>query len=244
MNVALIFAGGCGTRMGAAVPKQFLEINGKTVLAHTLFLFQAHPQIDGIWLVVASDQVERSRKLAAECGISKLMGLAVGGDSAQASIYNGLAALRAVCGPDTIVLIHDGVRPYVDRRVITANIESVKEHRNAVTFTPCYETIVISKDGKTIDALPYRRESYTVQAPQSFRLGDILSAHERIRSRPEGYTDMIDQATICHTLGIPIHLVPGNRGNIKVTTKEDLRMLSALLACHSEDENGSAEVVR
>ncbi len=236
MNVALIFAGGCGTRMGAAVPKQFLEINGKAVLAHTLSLFQAHPQIDGIWLVVASDQLERARELAAGCGISKLMGLADGGDSAQASIYNGLAALRAVCGPDTVVLIHDGVRPYVDRRVITANIESVKEHGNAVTFTPCYETIVISRDGQTIDALPYRRESYTVQAPQSFRLGDILSAHERIRSRPEGYTDMIDQATICHTLGIPIHLVPGNRGNIKVTTKEDLSMLSALLASRTEDE--------
>ena len=236
MNVALIFAGGCGTRMGAAVPKQFLEINGKAVLAHTLSLFQAHPQVDGIWLVVASDQLERARALAEECGISKLMGLAVGGDSAQASIYNGLVALRAVCEPDTVVLIHDGVRPYVERQVITANIEAVGEHGNAVTFTPCYETIVISRDGKTIDALPYRRESYTVQAPQSFRLGDILSAHERIRSRPEGYTDMIDQATICHTLGIPIHLVPGNRGNIKVTTKEDLSMLSALLASRTEDE--------
>ena len=236
MNVALIFAGGCGTRMGATVPKQFLEINGKSVLEHTLSLFQAHPQVDGIWLVVASDQLERARELAAGCGISKLMGLAVGGDSAQASIYNGLVALSAVCGPDTIVLIHDGVRPYVDRRVIAANIESVKEHGNAVTFTPCYETIVISRDGRTIDALPYRRESYTVQAPQSFRLGDILSAHERIRSRPEGYTDMIDQATICHTLGIPIHLVPGNRGNIKVTTREDLSMLSALLASRMEDK--------
>ena len=236
MNVALIFAGGSGTRMGAAVPKQFLEIHGKTVLAHTLSLFQAHPQIDGIWLVVASDQLERARGLAEECGISKLMGLAVGGDSAQASIYNGLVALRAACEPDTVVLIHDGVRPYVERRCITANIAAVGEHGNAVTFTPCYETIVISRDGKTIDALPYRRESYTVQAPQSFRLGDILSAHERIRSRPEGYTDMIDQATICHTLGIPIHLVPGNRGNIKVTTKEDLSMLSALLASRMEDE--------
>ena len=235
MNVALIFAGGSGTRMGAAVPKQFLEINGKTVLAHTLSIFQSHPRVDGIWLVVASDQVERSRKLAAECGISKLMGMAVGGDSAQASIYNGLVALRAACEPDTVVLIHDGVRPYVDRKVVSDNIEAVKVHGSAVTFTPCYETIVISRDGKTIDSLPYRRESYTVQAPQSFRLGDILSAHERIRTRPGGYTDMIDQATICHTLGVPIHLVPGNRGNIKVTTKEDLRMLSALLACRMED---------
>ena len=238
MNVALIFAGGSGIRMGAAVPKQFLEICGKTVLAHTLELFQSHPLIDGIWLVVAADQMERSRKLADECGISKLMGMAIGGDSAQASIYNGLVALSASCEHDTVVLIHDGVRPYVERQVISANIASVLEHGNAITFTPCYETIVISKDGKTIDALPYRRESYTVQAPQSFRLGDILAAHERIRLRADGYTDMIDQATICHTLGIPVHLVPGNRGNIKVTTKEDLTMLSALLSECKENEDG------
>ena len=70
---------------------------------------------------------------------------------------------------------------------------------------------------------------YFFHAPQSFRLGDILAAHEKIRARPEGYTDMVDQATICWTLGIPIHLVRGNRGNVKITTPEDIVMLSALL---------------
>ena len=77
--------------------------------------------------------------------------------------------------------------------------------------------------------MPYRKESYTAQAPQSFRLGEILAAHEKIRTRPEGYTDMVDQATICWTLGIPIHLVPGNRGNVKITTPEDIISLDALL---------------
>ena len=88
---------------------------------------------------------------------------------------------------------------------------------------------MLSKDGAAIDAIPYRRESYTAQAPQSFRLGDILAAHERIRARPEGYADMVDQATICFTLGIPVHLVPGNRGNLKITTPEDIVTLEALL---------------
>ena len=110
-----------------------------------------------------------------------------------------------------------------------ANIDAVEKFGNAVTYTPCYETIVLSKDGEKISALPYRRESYTAQAPQSFRLGEILAAHERIRARPEGYADMVDQATICWTLGIPIHLVRGNRGNVKITTPEDIVMLSALL---------------
>ena len=88
---------------------------------------------------------------------------------------------------------------------------------------------MLSKDGAAIESIPPRSHSYTAQAPQSFRLGDILAAHERIRARPEGYEGMVDQATICFTLGIPVHLVPGNRGNVKITTPEDIVTLEALL---------------
>ena len=229
MNIAIVFAGGVGARMGASVPKQFLELNGKPVLAHTLALFQNHPLIDEIVLVVAPEYFDDCRALAAKYGVAKPLTLAESGDSAQASIYSGLKAAAAKHPPETVVLLHDGVRPYVLPEVIAANIEAVEKFGNAVTYTPCYETIVLSKDGSTISAMPYRKESYTAQAPQSFRLGDILAAHERIRARPEGYTDMVDQATICFTLGIPVHLVPGNRGNVKITTPEDLVTLGALM---------------
>ena len=222
--------------MGAGVPKQFLELDGKPVLAHTLELFQYHPRIDGIVLVVAPQYFDKCRALASEYGIAKPMALAESGDSAQESIYSGLRKAAAEYPADTVVLLHDGVRPYVMPEVISANIDAVEKFGNAVTYTPCYETIVLSKDGETIDALPYRRESYTAQAPQSFRLGDILAAHEKIRARPEGYTDMIDQATICWTLGIPIHLVPGNRGNVKITTPEDIISLDALLKARAAKE--------
>ena len=230
MTTAIIFAGGSGVRMGAKTPKQFLEMAGKPVLAWTLKIFQSHPLIDRIRIVAAKDCFERVETICREWGITKLAGIAEGGATAQDSIYAGLrSAIDGGDAPDSVVLLHDGVRPYVTAETITANIEAVEKFGNAVTHTPCYETIVISKDGQQIDALPYRRESYTAQAPQSFRLGDILAAHEKIRARPEGYTDMIDQATICWTLGIPIHLVPGNRGNIKITTPEDIVMLEALL---------------
>ena len=229
MNVAIVFAGGVGARMGSEVPKQFLELNGKPVLAHTLGIFQKHARVDKIVLVVAPAHFDDSRALAAAYGISKLHRLVACGDSAQESIYNGLRAAAEDFPPETTVLLHDGVRPYLEPQVIDANIDAVENFGNAVTYTPCYETIVLSKDGEKISALPYRRESYTAQAPQSFRLGEILAAHERIRARPEGYTDMVDQATICWTLGIPIHLVRGNRGNVKITTPEDIVMLSALL---------------
>jgi 2-C-methyl-D-erythritol 4-phosphate cytidylyltransferase len=236
MNIAVVFAGGVGTRMGADVPKQFLELDGKPVLAHTLALFQEHPLVDGIVLVVSPEYFDDCRALAAKYGIAKPLDLAESGTTAQDSIYSGLRAAAAKYPADAVVLLHDGVRPYVFPEVITANIEAVEKFGNAVTYTPCFETIVLSKDGSTIDALPYRRESYTAQAPQSFRLGDILAAHERIRARPEGYTDMIDQATICWTLGIPIHLVPGNRGNVKITTPEDIIFLDALLKARAAKE--------
>ena len=228
-RLAIIFAGGSGVRMGSAIPTQFLELGGKPVLAHTLELFERHPCIDGIYLVVNADYVEQAPDFARTWGISKLCGVTAGGASAQESIYNGLKYAAAHEPGDSIVLLHDGVRPYVTPEVIAANVEAVGKYGSAVTYTPCYETIVLSKDGAAIDAIPYRRESYTAQAPQSFRLGDILAAHERIRARPEGYADMVDQATICFTLGIPVHLVPGNRGNLKITTPEDIVTLEALL---------------
>lgn len=236
MNVAIVFAGGVGVRMGASIPKQFLELNGKPVLAHTLTLFQDHPMVDEIVLVVAPEYFDDCRALAARYGITKPVTFAESGDSAQDSIYSGLKAAAAKFPPETVVLLHDGVRPYVMPEVITANINAVEKFGNAITYTPCYETIVLSHDGQSISALPYRRESYTAQAPQSFRLGDILAAHERIRQRPEGYTDMVDQATICWTLGIPLHLVPGNRGNVKITTPEDIISLDALLRVQTAEE--------
>ena len=230
MTVSLVFAGGSGVRMGAAVPKQFLEIAGMPVLAHTLKLFQNHPEIDKIVVVVQREHSVQTKNLCERYGISKLSGLAVGGNSAQESIYSGLCACRDLGFPeDTIILLHDGVRPYVAPDVISKNIASVREHGNGVTFTPCHETLVISKDGCRVSDIPLRSESFSAQAPQSFRLGAILAAHERVRTMPRGYEGLVDQATICWRLGIPIHLVPGNRGNIKITTPEDIVMLEALL---------------
>ena len=238
MNLAVVFAGGSGERMGGPVPKQYLELDGKPVLAHALELFERHPRIDGIYLVVGEGHVERARDIAAKYGVSKLRGVTIGGATAQDSIYSGLKFVEERESADSIVLLHDGVRPYVLPEVISANIDAVERYGSAVTYTPCYETIVLSKDGARVDAIPLRSESYTAQAPQSFRLGDILAAHERIRSRPEGYEGMVDQATICFTLGIPVHLVPGNRGNVKITTPEDLVTLGALMKWRGEQAGG------
>ena len=118
MNIAIIFAGGSGVRMGAGVPKQFLEINGKPILIHTLQLFQYHDQIDAIYISVLKDYIPYVEDLANEYHLTKVKHVLAGGATSQDSIYNALKMAESECPEDSIVLIHDGVRPYVSYDVI------------------------------------------------------------------------------------------------------------------------------
>ena len=229
MNIAIIFAGGSGIRMGAGIPKQFLEINGKPIMIHTLQLFQHHREIDKIYAAVQEAYIGYVKELCDEFRVTKLAGVVAGGETAQDSIYNALKAAQKENPGDSIVLIHDGVRPFVAYDVISKNIESVRQYGNAITSTPCYETIMVSRDGKVVDSVPYRKETFAGQAPQSFYLDEIIDAHEKIQKTETGYENMVDACTIIRTLGMKAHLVEGNRGNIKVTTPEDVYMLRALL---------------
>ena len=229
MNIAIIFAGGSGVRMGAGVPKQFLEINSRPILIHTLQLFQEHEEIDKIYLAMSPDYIRYTEQLVLDYRIDKMAAIVPGGETAQDSIYNALIKAREENPEDSVVLIHDGVRPFVAYSVISDNIESVEKHGSAITCTSCFETIMISKDGVKVDDLPLRKESYAAQAPQSFYLKDIIEAHEAIRATETRYENMVDACTIYRALGRQPHIVIGNRGNIKVTTPEDVYMFRALL---------------
>ncbi len=229
MNIAIIFAGGSGVRMGAGVPKQFLEINGKPILIHTLQLFQEHEEIDKIYLAMSRDFIRYTQQLMLDYRISKVAAVVPGGATAQDSIYNALERAEQENPGDSVVLIHDGVRPFVEYGVISDNIGSVRQYGSAITSTPCFETILVSRDGEKVDELPLRKESYAAQAPQSFYLKDILEAHRAIRAVNPGYENMVDACTIYRELGKQPHIVIGNRGNIKVTTPEDVYIFRALL---------------
>ena len=239
MNIAIIFAGGRGQRLNGSpdsVPKQFLEINEKPILIHTLLRFQNHPEIDEIYLAMLSDYLEYTKSLIENYKINKVKKIVEGGASAQESIYNALKAAASENPENSIVLIHDGVRPIITGRVISQNIESVKKYGTGITATPCYETILISSDGKTPREVPYRRETFAAQAPQSFRLNEILKAHEEIRKTENGYSDIVDSCTLFHTLGKETHLVRGNFGNIKITTPQDVCILQGILKFIEETE--------
>ena len=230
-NIAIIFAGGVGQRLNNKdnIPKQFLNVNGKPIIIHTLELFEKHNEIDKIYIAIHKDYQDYMKDLVKHFYITKVSGIVVGGATSQDSIYNALKLASAENSDDSIVLVHDGVRPNVASEVISKNIKCAKENGNAITCTSCQETILVSKDGINPEHVPYRRETYAAQAPQTFKLKDILNAHDKMRKINPNYTDIVDACTLYKTLNLPVCMVEGNRGNIKITTIEDMYILRALI---------------
>lgn len=228
-NIAVIFAGGSGARMGAGLPKQFLEIDGKPIIIHTLELFEENDSIDEIYVACKEDYIKKLQKLIRRFCITKVTDIVPGGKTGQDSIYNALSRAKKGNGNRDIVLIHDGVRPCITSDLIDEVIRCVKENGSAVTCTPMYETPVVSEDGGFVDSVPPRNKLYTAQAPQSFYLGDILEAHEKVRKENPGYEGIVDSCSMMKMLGKDVAIVEGNRGNIKVTTPEDLYIFKAMI---------------
>lgn len=219
MNIAIIFAGGMGTRMNSrALPKQFLEINGKPIIIHTLEHFENHPDIDGIAIAILADYREQLDRLLKRYEIEKVKWVVGGGETGQVSRHRALAAVAKDCPEDTVVLIHDGVRPLINAQLIRDNIGSVLTHGSGVTCTKFNETLV-SSENHHVDAVIPRRHIYVAQAPQSFRLGEILALYDRAVA--DGELDTIDSCSLMHRYGKKVYRVDGPRSNIKITTAED-----------------------
>lgn len=231
-NIAIIFAGGTGQRLNndvASIPKQFLKINDKPIIIHTLEHFEKHDDIDKIYIAIHPDYFDYMKELVKHYYITKTAGIVKGGATGQDSIYNALKLAQSENSEDSIVLIHDGVRPNITQEVISLNIECAKKNGNAITCTSCFETILISENALNPQKVPYRKHTYSAQAPQSFHLGEVVQAHEIIRKSNPNYTDIVDTCTLFNVLGKETFMIAGNRGNIKITTIEDLYILRALI---------------
>lgn len=229
MNIALIFAGGTGTRMNSKTkPKQFLELYGKAIIIHTLEVFEKHKEIDAIVVVCLESWIDYLRELVDDASLKKVKCIVPGGKSAQESQYNGLKAIEKMFDQDEkmVVLVHDGVRPLIDGETISKNIESVKEHGSAITVTPAIETVIIIDDKSLLNSVLDRGSCRMAKAPQSFYFKDILAAHER--AVREGKLDFIDSASLMMHYGHPLHTVDGLPENIKITTPSDFYTFRAI----------------
>ncbi len=226
MNIALIFAGGAGVRMNAKTrPKQFLELNGKPIIIYTLEVFEKHLNIDGIVVVCIEEWIPYLNRLIEKYEITKVKSVVAGGDTGQLSIYNGLVAISDMYDDNTTVLIHDGVRPLIDEKTISDNIEVVKECGSCITCIPTTETFIV-KEVSGFLTIPERDNSLVARAPQSFILKNIVSAHQKAIS--EGRSDFIDSCSLMNHYGYKLSTTIGSMENIKITTPTDFFIFRAL----------------
>lgn len=214
-----------GKRMGAAVNKQYLLLDGRPILARTLQLFQDAAFIDEVYPIVPADEVDFcQREVIDRYGLDKVKGIITGGAERQNSVLNGLRALDG-CDGDDIVVIHDGVRPFVPPEVILRSVESAMAYAGAVVAVPVKDTVKSVRDGFAVETPP-RESLWLAQTPQTFRYGVIRSAHERAEA--EGFLGT-DDASLLERLGEKVHLVMGDYRNIKITTPEDMLLAAAFL---------------
>jgi len=217
-NYAVIVAAGKGKRMAADVSKQYIMLNGKPVVAHTLSVFDEQPDIEEIVLVVGSQDIENVKRDIVEPYVyNKPVVVVAGGVERQNSVYNGLKAIEA--HTSDVVVIHDGVRPLVTGQMIRDSIETARTYGAAVVGVPVKDTVKrVDNDGFVVSTL-LREELWVVQTPQTFQYGLIREAHEKaLRDGFQG----TDDAALVERLGCSVKMIKGCYSNIKITTHEDL----------------------
>jgi 2-C-methyl-D-erythritol 4-phosphate cytidylyltransferase len=235
MNYAVIFAGGTGTRMNTKTrPKQFLTLHGKEIIIYTLEHFENHPEIDGISVVCIAEWIDYLEKLLDKYQIKKVKWISAGGSTGQESIYNGLNAMREDIGGDSIVLIHDGVRPLINEKLISDNIKMAKEKGCAVTVVPATETVMlVDENGQIVQSVD-RHKCRVVRAPQSFVYQNLLKVHDRAKKM--GVDNMIDSATMMSEAGYTLYPVVGKADNIKITTPSDFYTFRAIVEAEENSQ--------
>ena len=229
-NIALILAGGTGKRMNTLVPKQFIEIDGETVLLHTMRAFQQHPLIHEIYLVCLPEWHDFVRDEAKTGGIDKLKGIVVAGESCYASACRGIKHLAdTITVPETIVLVHDAVRPLVTQDIISRNIAVCLTHGNAITALPSHEAYLVTADGSSANGMMPREGLMRAQTPHTFPLATLSQMIKLAEER--GIRESQSVFTLAGELGImPLHIAQGDLRNFKITEQSDILIYRALKA--------------
>lgn len=224
-TTALIVAGGKGLRMNLSVRKQYLEFEGLSVLGHTLKVFDACPVIFDICLVVPGPDMDFCQQsIVTPLSLSKPCHLVPGGDERQQSVYNGLQSLSL--DPPDLVVIHDGVRPFVKDQHIRDCVESAKVCGAAILAVPVSDTLKLDDGGAMIEKTLDRRKIWAAQTPQVFAYELIRKAHETALRNNIRATD---DASLVENLGKKVKLVQGSRNNLKITTQEDIFLARNLI---------------
>lgn len=226
---AIVLAAGKGKRMGSDLPKQYLNLSGKPVLWYALKVFE-DSFVDEVILVTAQDEIEYcKREIVERYGLKKVTKIVAGGKERYHSVANGLEA--ADCD---YVFIHDGARPFPDEEMLSRLFSEVMRNGTAIAAMPAKDTVKIADDQGFAISTPDRSHVWQMQTPQVFSYLPIKEAYEKLLASEEDLLrkgiSVTDDAMVMETFGkLPVKLVPGSYGNLKITTPEDLRIAEALL---------------
>lgn len=235
MTVALILSGGSGVRLGADIPKQYIEVNGRPVISYCIERLSRHSEIHAIQIVAAQEWQEPVQGWLEKYDVNgKFRGFSLPGENRQLSICHGLADIRAYAGDSGVVLIHDAARPLLSKQMITDCVKAMEGHDGVMPVLPMKDTVYRSVDGKTVSELLERTEIYAGQAPEAFRIGLYYQANQRLF--PDKIRQINGSTEPAVLAGMNIAMIPGDEGNIKITTKNDLERFRRLV---SEGESHS-----
>ena len=233
MITVLLTAAGSGTRMHQDIPKQFIHVDNKPVIIHTMEAFQKHPAIDNIVVVTLDAWTEVLWAYAKQFNITKLKWVVPGGATGQESIACGLAAVRDTMSDDDVIMIHDGNRPLVSSEIISDSIATYKHYGNAVATIPCTEVVFESDNGESSKVSTPRERLFRTQTPHTYRYGALLDAHKRAKEK--GITSTAASCMLMQQLGEMTYFSKGSEENLKITTLDDLKIFKALLHTRQEE---------
>ena len=236
MMMAILLSGGTGTRLGSEIPKQYIEVNGKTVIAYCIETLSKSADIDGIVIVADSKWQENIRKWLTESDVkNKFRGFAQPGENRQLSIYNGLKLIErdllygGSADDEDYVFVHDAARPLLTEDDIAAYVSAAQGHDGVLPVLPMKDTVYLSRDGKKVSSLLKREEVFAGQAPEIFRFEKYLKSNEKLIQSSEilSINGSTEPAILA---GMDIAMVTGDEGNFKITTAEDLERFRMIVS--------------
>ena len=217
--IVLLLSGGIGARVGGSLPKQYIEVNGRMIVSRCIGRVLECGSISGLWIVADESWQEAIAESVPER--ERILGFSAPGQNRALSILNGLRGIRNVCPEDTIVIVHYAVRPLVSVETLEACINACSQHDGAMPVLPMTDTVYYSDtSGSRVERLLDRSRIYAGQAPEAFRLGKYLEATERLL--PEKILSINGSTEPAILAGMDIAMIPGDKGNFKITTREDL----------------------
>ncbi len=221
MNVAVILAGGTGTRLGGEIPKQYIQVDGKPVIAYCLDRFLDNDAVDAVQIVADAAWHKLIKKYIEESGFAqKWMGFSRPGETRQLSIFHGLEDIRTYADAESYVMIHDAARPLVKKDFLQECFQKVQGHDGIMPVLTMKDTVYLSEDGNRVTSLLDRERIFAGQAPEVFRLGVYFDANKVLI--PDKILSIKGSTEPAVMAGLDIVMIAGDEGNFKITTGEDL----------------------